>query len=95
MDKAHERPDDVRQDTADVEELFRAALLRSHRRHDFIGEVEFAAARFCRELRRQGLPPEQMLKDAKRVISETINGDNVPVAERAVLSCIQHYFRHD
>lgn len=76
-------------------ELFRAALLRSHKTHGFIGEMESAAAQFCRELRRQGHPPERTLRDAKRVIHEAIDGDDVPVAERAVLSCIQHYYRPD
>jgi hypothetical protein len=83
------------QRTEDAEELFRSALLRSHRTHGFIGEVESAAAQFCREMRRQGHPPERMLRDAKRVIEETIDGDDAPVAERAVLSCIQHYYRAD
>ena len=81
--------------TALVEETFRNALLQSRRTRDYVGELESAAAQFCRELRRQGLPPEKVLKDAKRVINETIDGENVPVAERAVLSCIQHYFRTD
>jgi hypothetical protein len=80
---------------ASAEELFRSALRRSHRNHDCIGEVESAAAQFCREMRRQGHAPEQMLKDAKRVIEEAIDGDDVPVAERAVQSCIRHYYRLD
>jgi hypothetical protein len=79
----------------EAEAVFRDALLRSHRTRDFIGEMESAAAQFCREMRRQGFSPERMLKDAKRVINEAIDGDNVPVAERAVLSCIQHYYRMD
>jgi hypothetical protein len=79
----------------DAEETFRLALLRSHRTHGFIGELESAAAQFCRELRRQGHTPERTLRDAKRVIHEAIDGDDVPVAERAVLSCIQHYYRAD
>jgi hypothetical protein len=95
MDMAHEQPEDARERIANVEELFRTALQRAHRTRDCIGEVESAAAQFCRELRRQGLPPEQVLKDAKRVISDAIDGDNAPVAERAVLSCIKHYFRSD
>ncbi|HEY2065140.1 MAG TPA: hypothetical protein VGG84_04220 [Gemmatimonadaceae bacterium] len=85
--------DETRKRKAVAEEAFRDALLRSHRTRNFVGELESAAAQFCRELRREGLAPEQMLKDAKRVISETIDGENVPVAERAVLSCIQHYYR--
>lgn len=85
--------DDVPGERApDAETRFREALLRSHHARGFVGEVESAAAQFCLELRRQGHPPERMLKDAKRVIHETIDGDNVPVAERAVLSCIQHYY---
>jgi hypothetical protein len=79
----------------DAEAHFRSALIRSHRTHGFIGEVESAAAQFCREMRRQGHPPERMLRDAKRVIHETIDGDDAPVAERAVVSCIQHYYRQD
>jgi hypothetical protein len=80
---------------ADVEENFRGALLRAHRSRGFIGEMESAAAQFCREMRRQGHPPERMLTDAKRVIHEVIDGDDAPVAERAVVSCIQHYYRAD
>jgi hypothetical protein len=34
-----------------------------------------------------------MLIDAKQVIEEAIDGDDRPLAERAVLSCIQHYYR--
>lgn len=79
----------------EAEAIFRAALLRSHKTRGFIGEMEWAAAQFCRELRRQGHPPERTLRDAKRVIHEAIDGDDVPVAERAVVSCIQHYFRPD
>ena len=84
-----------------AESAFRAALLRSHAaggRRDamgYVGEVEAAAAQFCRELRRQGHPPERMLRDAKRVIHEAIDGENVAVAERAVQSCITHYYRKD
>jgi hypothetical protein len=36
-----------------------------------------------------------MLVDAKRVIEQTIDGDDVPIAERAVESCIRHYYRAD
>jgi hypothetical protein len=74
---------------------FRHALLRSHRTREFIGEMESAAAQFCREARRQGHPPERMLKDAKQVISDAIDGEDAMMAERAVLSCIQHYYRVD
>ena len=94
MSVDHEGGDGLPEQRAvEAEEIFRSALLRSHRTRDFIGEMESAAAQFCREMRRQGHPPERMLRDAKRVIHEAIDGDNVPVAERAVQSCIQHYYR--
>ena len=89
VDPAPERPN------AAVEESFKQALIRSHRSREFLGEVEAAAAHFCRALRHQGVPPERMLVDAKRVIEEAIDGDDVPVAERAVESCIRHYYRGD
>jgi hypothetical protein len=79
----------------DVEESFRQALLRSHRSREFLGEVEAAAAHYCRALRQQGVAPERMLIDAKRVIEQTIDGDDVMLAERAVESCIRHYYRVD
>ena len=85
----------ARPSLADAEILFHSALVRSHRSHEFIGEVESAAAQFCRERRRQGDTPEQVLKDAKRVIHAAIDGEDVPIAERAVLSCIQHYYHAD
>ena len=78
---------------AAVEETFRQALIRSHRSREFLGEVEAAAAHFCRALRQQGVSPERMLIDAKRVIDEAIDGDDVTIAERAVESCIRHYYR--
>lgn len=81
--------------TALVAETFKQALIKSHRSREFLGEVEAAAAHYCRALRRQGVPPERMLIDAKRVIEEAIDGDDVPVAERAVESCIRHYYRAD
>jgi len=86
---APERP------TAAVEESFRQALARSHRSREFLGEVEAAAAHYCRALRQQGVPPERMLVDAKRIIEEVIDGNDVSVAERAVESCIRHYYRAD
>ena len=79
----------------DVEESFRQALLRSHRSRQFLGEVEAAAAHYCRALRERGVAPERMLIDAKRVIEQTIDGDDVVLAERAVESCIRHYYRAD
>jgi hypothetical protein len=77
------------------EEQFKQALLRSHRSREFLGEVEAAAAHYCRALRQRGVTPERMLVDAKRVIEQTIDGDDVPIAERAVESCIRHYYRAD
>jgi hypothetical protein len=82
-------------DLKDAASNFRRALLRSHRTREFVGEMESAAAQFCREARRHGHPPERMLRDAKQVISEAIDGDDATMAERAVLSCIQHYYRVD
>jgi hypothetical protein len=79
----------------EAENNFRRALLRSHRTREFVGEMESAAAQFCREARRNGHPPERMLRDAKRVIEDVIDGDDATMAERAVLSCIQHYYRVD
>lgn len=78
-----------------VEDEFREALLRSHRSREFLGEVEAAAAHFCRALKERGVAPERMLIDAKRVIEQTIDGEDVTVAERAVESCIRHYYRAD
>jgi hypothetical protein len=72
---------------------FRDALLQAREARESIGQMESAAAQFCREMRRQGHPPERMLRDAKRVINAAIDGDDSMVAERAVKSCIQHYFR--
>jgi hypothetical protein len=83
------------QRAADAERHFRDALLKAHRTHGFVGEMESAAAQFCRELRRQGLPPERTLRSAKRVIEQAIDGDDVHVAERAVITCIKHYYRVD
>ena len=79
----------------DAEESFRQALLRSHRSREFLGEVEAAAAHYCRALRQRGMAPERMLIDAKRIIEQTIDGDDVLLAERAVESCIRHYYRVD
>ena len=54
-----------------------------------------AAAHYCRALRQKGVAPERMLIDAKRVIEQTIDGDDMMLAERAVESCIRHYYRAD
>jgi hypothetical protein len=96
MNEGQDRRDDgTEPGLDDAEATFRHALLRSHRTREFVGEMESAAAQYCREARRQGYPPERMLRDAKRVISDTIDGDDAIMAERAVLSCIQHYYRAD
>jgi hypothetical protein len=96
MSMTHGSDEEARnEDSASAEAQFRDALLRSHRTRGFIGEMESAAAQYCRTMRRQGHPPERMLRDAKRVIHEAIDGDDAPVAERAVQSCIQHYYRAD
>ena len=80
-------------DVTVAREQFREALLLSHKTRGSIGDLEAAAAHFCQVLRRQGLSPERMLIDAKQVIEGTIDGDDRPLAERAVLNCIQHYYR--
>ena len=72
---------------------FREALLSAHRTRSALGQLEAAAAHFCQAMRQQGETPERMLIYAKRLIQETIDGDDIPVAERAVLVCIQHYYR--
>src|SRR5689334_5362044 len=41
----------------EVEGSFRQALLRSHRSREFLGEVEAAAAHYCRALRQRGVAP--------------------------------------
>lgn len=74
-------------------EKFREALILSNKTRNSIGDVEAAAAHFCQALRREGVSPERMLVDAKRVIAETIDDSNRSLAEKAVLSCIQHYYR--
>ena len=71
---------------------FRNALLKLHERRQDVGEVDAAAARFCEVLRRTGHTPQATLIDAKRVIEEAIDGNSVSLAERAILSCIQHYY---
>jgi hypothetical protein len=80
-------------DVSQAREEFHLALVASHRTRSNVGEVEAAAARFCRALRAQGMTPERTLIDAKQVIELAIDGSDIPMAERAVLSCIQHYFR--
>jgi hypothetical protein len=74
-------------------EQFREALRVSSKTRNSIGNLEAAAAHFCQALRQEGVSPERMLIDAKRVIEETIDDSNRALAEKAVLSCIQHYYR--
>jgi hypothetical protein len=95
--RAEDRPyDPSASSTADAaEEKFRQALLRSHHSREFLGEMEAAAAHYCRALKQRGVAPERMLIDAKRVIHDVIDGDDVPIAEHAVESCIRHYYRAD
>ena len=93
MEESQVLKDDGGHALTEAREEFRRALLQSHQRRDRVGDLEAAAARFCETMRREGQPPERMLIDAKRVIEDAIDGDDVPVAERAVRSCIQHYFR--
>jgi DNA-binding GntR family transcriptional regulator len=83
------------QRAAEAERQFHDALIQAHRTHGFVGVLESAAAQFCRELRRQGVPPERTLRDAKRVIEQAIDGDDAMVAELAVVTCIKHYYRAD
>lgn len=72
---------------------FRDALLHSLRSRSHVGEVEAAAAHFCQALKRTGRSPEATLIVAKQVIHDSIDGEGQDVAERAVRSCIQHYYR--
>ena len=83
------------QRAAEVERRFHDALIQAHRSHGYVGEMESAAAQFCRERRRQGHSPERTLRDAKRVIEQAIDGDDASVAELAVVTCIKHYYRAD
>jgi hypothetical protein len=82
-------------DSGEAEQAFRAALVRASQGRDGAGEVQSAAARFCRELRDQGVAPQEALKVAKRVIRDAIDGEYLHVAEAAVESCIKHYYRAD
>lgn len=72
---------------------FRDALMHSLESRTHIGEVEVAAAHFCQTLKRSGRTPEATLIVAKQVIHDALDGEAQAVAERAVESCIQHYFR--
>jgi hypothetical protein len=72
---------------------FRDALLRSHRTHGLYDELETAAAKYCQVLRHQGCTPEGTIVRAKEVIDEAIDDQDRTVAEKAVLMCIQEYYR--
>ena len=72
---------------------FREALLASRALHKKVGEVEAMAAQYCEAMREAGFTPQGMLIDAKKVIEDTIDGDDVPVAQRAIASCIERYYR--
>jgi DNA-binding FadR family transcriptional regulator len=92
LSKAGQEPGDRKNDATAA---FHDALLRARHRREALGEVEAAAARYCRELREQGVSPEHTLKDAKQVIHDAIDGEDAMTAERAVQSCIRHYYRDD
>ncbi len=84
---------DDQTDVAEARESFRRALIASFQTRRGVGDVEAAAAHFCQALRQQGAPPERTLIEAKEVIHGAIDGDDAALAEKAVLSCIQHYYR--
>ena len=72
---------------------FRDALIHAHQSREYVAELDAAAAQFCEALRREGHAPERMLIDAKAVIHAAIDGDDVAMAERAVTTCIRHYYQ--
>ena len=74
---------------------FREALLKSKQSRTHQAEVEAAAGKFCQALRDVGHTPQSTLINAKKVIHDAIDGDNVLLAERAITSCIEQYFRND
>ncbi|MEP6990432.1 MAG: hypothetical protein ABJA80_05825 [bacterium] len=84
---------DETSEAAVARENFHRALVVSFQTRRGVGDVEAAAAHFCQALRKLGVPPERMLIDAKAVIHAAIDGDDASLAEKAVTSCIQHYFR--
>ena len=86
-------PTSEEDDVLAAKEAFTVSLVRAHKSRERIGDVEAAAAQFCQVLRRHGHPPERMLIEAKQVIEGAIDDENRPLAEKAVTSCIQHYFR--
>ncbi|HEX9484658.1 MAG TPA: hypothetical protein VF929_08750 [Gemmatimonadaceae bacterium] len=69
------------------------ALLQSHRLRGSFDELDDAASSFCLLLKQLGYSPEQTLIDAKKVIDDALEGHDIPTAERAVLMCIQQYYK--
>lgn len=72
---------------------FHNALVQSHRLRGYFDELDDAAASFCVLLKHLGYSPEQTLIDAKKVIDDALEGHDIPTAERAVLMCIQQYYK--
>ena len=73
---------------------FRNALVRAHETRAFLDELDEAAMEYCHVLRDHGCSPEGTLVNVKRVILEAIDDRDRMVTERAVLSCIQGYYRN-
>lgn len=86
-------PNDSSTDSAAAQ--FREALLKSQQSRTNQGEVEAAAGHFCQALRQVGHTPQSTLINAKKVIHDAIDGDNMLLAERAITRCIEQYFRTD
>jgi hypothetical protein len=93
-DRRDSRAGERGEQSGEAEQAFRVALVRASQGRDG-GEVQSTAARFCRELRDQGVAPQEALKVAKRVIRDAIDGEYLHIAEAAVESCIKHYYRAD
>ena len=77
-----------------VESRLREALIALHKRRSADNEsaLDAAASDFCVALRDDGQSPERVLIAAKRIIASAIDGDDAALAERAVRSCIKHYY---
>jgi hypothetical protein len=93
-----QEPEGTQQDNYDAASAARrefrdALLLHVREGRDRDADVTAAAARLCEALRREGISPERMLADAKQVIHDTIDGDHKALAENAVTTCIEHYYR--
>lgn len=93
VQQGNAEPTSEQVDVLAAREVFRSSLVRAHKARERIGDVEAAAAQFCQALRRHGHSPERMLIEAKQVIEGAIDDENRPLAEKAVTSCIQHYYR--